>query len=377
MVMEQDLDFPAARDRSVHDAGHIPRRPSVCLITSLAIADFIDPELTAEATRRVMPGNVGILTIVAELREQGYEPDVVNLDRLFLEFRRRRGTETPAPNGGADDVQSQDEPEHLFSFVMQRLRLLHHDIFGFSTICSSYPLTLRLAEQVKRLNPDALVVLGGPQASVADVSTLEAFDFVDFVVRGEADRTFPALLDVLSGVDRTTTLEDISGITFRRRGEVVRNPNAAVVQDLDTLPMPAFDLDEDIRNRGSVYLEIGRGCPFACTFCSTNDFFRRRFRLRSAQRTMLDMAQIRQAHGIRSFSFIHDMYTVDRRRVVEFCEALLASGEKVTWACSARTDCVDDELIELMARAGCRGIFFGIETGSDRLQKVIKKRLDL
>jgi B12 binding domain len=195
--MKQDLESPAARDRRVHEASYDPKRRglSVCLITSLAIADFVDPELTAEGAKRVMPGNVGILTLVAELREQGYEPDVVNLDRLFLEFRRHRAAETPSPGGGTYDIEPQKEPGDLFSFVMQRLRSLSHDVFGFSTICSSYPLTLRLAQQVKRLNPNACVVLGGPQASVVDVSTLEAFDFVDIVVRGEADRTFPLAVD--------------------------------------------------------------------------------------------------------------------------------------------------------------------------------------
>jgi len=74
---------------------------------------------------------------------------------------------------------------------------------------------------------------------------------------------------------------------------------------------------------------------------------------------------------------VHDMFTVDRKRVVAFCEALLESKEEFFWGCSARTDCVDEELIELMSKAGCRGIFFGIETGSRRMQKIIDKGLEL
>jgi hypothetical protein len=89
------------------------------------------------------------------------------------------------------------------------------------------------------------------------------------------------------------------------------------------------------------------------------------------------MTQLRDAYGIRHFSFVHDMYTVNRKKVVEFCQALLERGEDFGWTCSARTDCVDDELLALMAKAGCKGIFFGIETGSPRLQRVINKKLDL
>ncbi|HYX68999.1 MAG TPA: radical SAM protein, partial [Terriglobales bacterium] len=147
--------------------------------------------------------------------------------------------------------------------------------------------------------------------------------------------------------------------------------------DLDSLPFPAFHLFPDVRFCRHFPLELGRGCPFACTFCSTNDFFRRRFRLKSPAQMIVDMRRVKQTYGISSFELVHDMFTVDRKRVVEFCEALLESKEEFTWGSSARTDCIDEELIALMARAGCRGIFFGIESGSPRMQKIIDKGLDL
>jgi hypothetical protein len=90
-----------------------------------------------------------------------------------------------------------------------------------------------------------------------------------------------------------------------------------------------------------------------------------------------DIVSLKNEYGLGYFSLVHDMYTIDLKKVVAFCDAVLESGEKFTWGCSARTDCIDDELLELMARAGCTGIFFGIETGSQRLQHVINKKLDL
>jgi hypothetical protein len=89
------------------------------------------------------------------------------------------------------------------------------------------------------------------------------------------------------------------------------------------------------------------------------------------------MRFIAAKYAIRDFQLTHDMFTVDKRRVAAFCEAMLASGENFTWSCSARTDCVDENLLDLMARAGCRGIFFGIETGSQRMQNIIDKHLDV
>jgi radical SAM superfamily enzyme YgiQ (UPF0313 family) len=187
---------------------------------------------------------------------------------------------------------------------------------------------------------------------------MRAFPFIDIVVRGEAEQTLPELVDTLAGHG---SCAGIPGLTFRQNGEqdgrIVRNPDGSVILDLDSLPFPAFHLFPDVRFCRHFPLELGRGCPFACTFCSTNDFFRRRFRLKSPAHMIAEMRRVKQTYGINSFELVHDMFTVDRKRVVEFCEALLQSEEKFHWGCSARTDCVDEELISLMAQAGCRGIF--------------------
>jgi radical SAM superfamily enzyme YgiQ (UPF0313 family) len=331
----------------------------VCLISPPTATELDDRELAeTEAVRLIADAApAGILTLAAVLEQKDIFPRIYNLNRLYYEYLRNGENRTD-----------------FCGFVARKLEGESFDVFGFGTICSTYPLTIRIAREVKRGHPEATIVLGGPQASVVDVQTLRAFEFVDYVVRGEAENTFPELLRALGGGGR---LDPIPGITFRRRGDVVRNPNAPVIADLDELPLPAYHLYPELKDCRYVPLELGRGCPFACTFCSTNDFFRRRFRLKSPERVIEQMSTIQRLYGIREFDLVHDMFTVDRKRVVAFCEALLACGERFVWGCSARTDCVDEELIALMARAGCRSIFFGIETGSARLQRVIDKNLDL
>jgi len=343
---------------------------SICLVTALTVSDFIDPDLTAGANSNT-GAQLGVLTLAALLRRENYDPFIVNLDDLFLEFVRL-DTTRPSINRDAGVAPLQPS-ESFYSFVVRHLPAQSFDVVGLSSICGSYPLTLRLAQEIRRTNPQAKIILGGPQASVVDVATLNAFPCVDIIVRGEADDTFPSLLRLLE----TEAWQTVLGITFRRDDHVIRNPNAPVVENLDRLPLPAFDLDLRLKDRGGVHLEIGRGCPFACTFCSTNDFFRRNFRLKSPSRMIADIASLKNEYGLGYFSLVHDMYTIDRKKVVAFCDAILESGETFTWGCSARTDCIDDDLLELMARAGCTGIFFGIETGSQRLQHVINKKLDL
>jgi len=305
---------------------------------------------------------VGILSLAAVLETQGLKPEVVDLNRVYYEWLQ-------------DSNRGQCKPETDFCrFAGAWFADRHFDFFGLSTVCSSYPLTIRIAAELKRLHPQSAIGLGGPQASVVDVSTMRAYPFIDLVVRGEAEQSLPALLDALAA---RSSFAAVPGITFRQGGEVLRTPDAPLILDLDSLPFPAFHLHPDISFCRHFPLELGRGCPFSCTFCSTNDFFRRRFRLKSPAQMIADMRRVKETYGIDSFELVHDMFTVDRKRVVAFCEALLACDDKFTWGCSARTDCIDDELIELLASAGCRGIFFGIETGSSRMQKVIDKGLDL
>ena len=187
--------------------------------------------------------------------------------------------------------------------------------------------------------------------------------------------SFPALLDALSA---GSTAGPLLGVTHRIFGRVVREDDAPLIADLDTIPTPAFDLYFDPRRPvPDLPVEVGRGCPYGCTFCSTNDFFRRRFRLRSPQAFVAELDALRRRWNARRFEFVHDMFTVDRKRVLELCASLERMTPSVEWYCSGRTDRVDPELLDRMWSAGCRGIFYGVESGSAAVQITIGKRLSL
>jgi radical SAM superfamily enzyme YgiQ (UPF0313 family) len=331
---------------------------NVCLVTAPTAAEFRAPEeFGSELVRDLCAEpQLGILSLAAVLELRGKAPHIADLNRIYFDYVRA------------------GEPDANFAAAAAGLIVQHDsDVYGFGSICSGYPLTLRIAEAVKARRPGATVLVGGPQASVVDVQTLAAFPFVDLILRGEAEESLPLLLDELAAGGR---FDRVPGLTYRDGCEARRNANGPVIADLDALPSPAYHLTGELQGASRATLELGRGCPFACTFCSTNDFFRRSFRLRSPQRVLRDMRSIAAVHGIRNFELVHDMFTIDRRRVEEFCHAMIASGDGFTWACSARTDRIDEELLDLMRRAGCRSIFFGVETGSARMQRIIDKHLD-
>ena len=320
-------------------------------------------ELGSAAVRQaaLLP-QLGVLAVAALLERCGDTPVLVDANAEYMRF--------------ADAVATSARPDQMDGFAQvlaERAVQSHADVYGLSTICSTFPLTLRVARAIKQMRPGAMVLLGGPQVSVVDAEVMEAFPFIDFVLRGEVEHSLPLFYQRLTS---DYSFADVPGLTYRDGGTVRRTSNPPLVEDLDALPQAAYHLSSYLHGMPSASIELGRGCPFACTFCSTNDFFRRRFRLRSPQNVLAEMRSVSERYGVHHFELVHDMFTVDRKRVVAFCEAMAASGDNFTWDCSARTDCVDEDLLQQMAESGCRGVFFGIESGSTRMQRLIDKDLD-
>ena len=255
------------------------------------------------------------------------------------------------------------------------LRILerHPDVVGFTALGCNFNCVVKVADHIKRLVPELPVLLGGPHATILHREILERFSSFDLVVRNEAEQTLPPLLNRLARMD----IGDLPGVSYRNRyGELICNPGSPIIEDLDQLPVPAYDC-YPIRELelAGIRVEAGRGCPFSCTFCSTASFFGRSYRLKSTARLLAEMDGLNSIYGFNVFKLNHDLFTVNRKKVVEFCHAMLERN--YTWSCSARVDCVDPELLELMWEAGCRDIYFGIEAGSARMQAISRKRLDL
>lgn|GEM_PF-926938 len=262
----------------------------------------------------------------------------------------------------------------LYERAAHDLLAARPDAVGFTALGCSFLFALNVAALLKRRAPDLPVLLGGPHATMLHRQILERFTQFDIVVRHEADEIFPA---VLANLERRSFVE-IPGLSWRgaRAQGLHFNEGKPIVHDLDRLPItsydhyPVADLGLDL-----LRIEAGRGCPFMCTFCSTATFFQRSFRLKSAARLVSELDRLHARYGFSDFKLDHDLFTVNRRKILEFCEAVAGRGYR--WRASARVDCVDAELLNKMAAAGCVGLYFGIETGSARMQQIAKKRLDL
>ena len=250
---------------------------------------------------------------------------------------------------------------------------------GFSTWCDSFPISLLLAEEIKRIDPDIRVIFGGPQASILAEDTMAKHPAIDFVLKGEADHTLPRLISRLMNVDEAYA-ESIPGLVYRDLStkEVISDSPGEIVKDLDKLPIPVY---EKIFQKSKVRIDAGRGCPYPCTYCTTNQFFSKKYRVKSPGRIIAEMEYCHQELGITGMGISHDMFTLNKTFMADFSAQLISRNKsskvRFTWTCSARTDCVTEDMMDAMKESGCNAIFFGIESGSAKIQKEIRKNLDI
>ena len=317
------------------------------------VDNMILPEAGSLATMDVHP-HLGLLALAAAAEREGHTVEIIDPKRLV-----RDGTVHYAADA--------------YREVAERILACAPDAVGFTALGCSLLFAVRVAAQLKACRGGLPILIGGPHATMLHRELLERYPQFDVVVRYEADETFPAVLARLAGRD----FDAIPGISWRTRDGTLRETaGAPKIDDLDTLPLTDYDhypvaaLGLDL-----LRIEAGRGCPFACTFCSTAGFFQRSFRLKSAPRLVDELDRLHALYGCRDFKLDHDMFTTNKRKVSAFCEAVAGRGYR--WSASARVDCVDEALLDTMAAAGCVNLYFGIETGSPRMQTIAAKKLDL
>src|SRR5579885_752870 len=246
------------------------------------------------------------------------------------------------------------------------------DIYGISSICSNLPMALWIAKEIKAYKPKSTVILGGPQPSSVPDLLLERFDFIDLVVIGEGEKTLEDLVRLDFDPDKYA---EIPGIAYRAGGEIKRSAARPLVENMDELPFPDYSLinceDYEPHQIGAfkAHVEVGRGCPYNCTFCSTAIMWEKNFRVKSPRRIMDEMELLRREYGFTVFNFIHDNFTTSKEFVDRFCDFMMSENAAgLKWSASSRADCLTVERLERMHQAGLASLFFGIETGSPRMQ---------
>ncbi|MCL4552133.1 MAG: B12-binding domain-containing radical SAM protein, partial [Candidatus Marsarchaeota archaeon] len=278
-------------------------------------------------------------------------------------------------------IYNQDVHHYPDAHLTEKLDTEHFDIVGVGIIAGYYQYRrlLGLSNAINAAKNRPYYILGGHGPSPEPEYFLRKTG-ADAVVIGEGEET---VLDLLEAQASHRSLETVPGVAFRDGDRVVVNNRRPLIADVDTVPLPAYDLfpinyyrllrDPNCSVTDFVMpILTGRGCTFKCTFCYRMD---EGFRPRSNEAIIEEIRFLQQNYGITYFGFSDELLMSSVQRTTSLCEDFLRSGLKFKWACNGRLNYASRELLELMKRSGCVFINYGIEAMDDQVLKKMHKGL--
>ncbi|OPZ04500.1 MAG: coproporphyrinogen III oxidase [candidate division BRC1 bacterium ADurb.BinA292] len=273
------------------------------------------------------------------------------------------------------EVRLTDYPGEQWGWdrLEQDLREFQPDAILLSITTPSLDQDMEAAALAKRVDPKIVTMAKGAHFNTRDVQTLEQYAALDVVFRGEYEQTCAELA-------RGAAPASILGITWRDTdGAVQRNGDRPFTDDLDAIPFPARHLTHNELYIRPDTMEVqttiitNRGCPFHCIYCLANQVSGTKNRYRSVENVVAEIRQCVERHGIRNFLFRSDLFTQNKKWVIELCQAIIEAGLDIQWASNSRVDTVNPEVLGWMRKAGCWIIALGVESGDqetlDRIQK--------
>ena len=254
---------------------------------------------------------------------------------------------------------------------------------GLVGIHGTTPISHCIAQCVeiaKDTCPHAKVVVGGPHATLLPREVLASMPQVDYILRGEAEFTMKALVEKLEQAGTVCDATEIPGIGFRLGDKLLVSPQIPRIENLDSLPLPAYDLLPmhcyfETGTEGRIFTMMSsRGCPHNCIFCCEPVLYGRKYRTRSPQSVVDEMRVLSETFGIDHIIFYDAEFTANAGRVERICQSIIENSVDLSWRVRARADSVDARLMKMMKSAGCSSISFGVETRSQRLLDTLNKR---
>jgi len=292
--------------------------------------------------------SLGLGYLAAVLEKNQYEVDVIDCQALKLSY------------------------EKFKSQISKR----QPNIVGVTSTITTYKSALHIAKIAKEVCPKCLTVLGGPHVTFWDEKTLQECASVDIVVRKEGENT---MLELAERVEAGKDYYDVLGITCRKDGKIVKNPDRAYIENLDDIPFPARHLwpNEFLQKYGIFPLVTSRGCVNWCSFCSEVRMHGRKYRVRSPKNVVDELEFLQNTYAAEHFAFCDATFTVDQDRTEELCEEIRKRKLKIKWTCETRVDKVTKELLLKMREAGCIAVWFGVESGSQNVLDTMRKGISV
>lgn len=267
--------------------------------------------------------------------------------------------------------------------IIKNIRKFEPDVVGLSITTFTINESLALAKLIKHWNKDIKIVAGGAHPTLFPQQILESPD-IDAVVIGEGELTMKEYVNILKSEGN---LRKVNGLAYKKEGRLIINSPREHVKNLDKLKFPAWHLlkikdypeFQISTNLVSPVMNIcsSRGCPYQCLYCSSPTIWGRNWRGMSGKRIVSEIQALIKKYNINSIKFHEDHFTLNRNRVIDFCKELAKKGINIEWQCEARVNNVDPEMLKKMKKAGCKIVWFGIESGSQKILDFYRKDTNL
>ncbi len=300
---------------------------------------------TEEEEKGVFPP-LGVAYIAAVLRMYGHESQIIDME--------------------AENLTSSE--------VISRISEFEPDVVGLSFVTAGYKNFIALSSKIRdELNIKA-IISGGPHISAQPE---DAIPYSDIGVIGEGEYT---TLEILNTLRMKDNLRQVKGIIFKDKEQIIKTPPRPPIENIDEIPFPARDLlNMELYgdNKGSIM--TSRSCPFNCIFCASRQIFGRGFRARSAKNVVDEIELLITKYNVEKLRILDDMFTFDKKRVFEICEIIKERNIKVRWELTngTRVNSVTPELLKAMKEAGLYRVYYGIESGSPKVLKALRKGITL
>ncbi len=251
-------------------------------------------------------------------------------------------------------------------------------VVGITCLTPRFPITIDIAAECKRINPDVIIVVGGPHVTGLPRFILKS-PVIDYAVVSEGEEAF---LELINNLAANKPVEQIANLICRYDGVVKINPVRPLIANLDTLPFPAWDLlmldryvDPAFYEGPHLGLMSGRGCPYECYFCASRVVWGRRVRYRSPANMLAEIEEAIDKYHIREFMFYDDTFTLHRKNILEFCEVVITRHLDIRFYAQVRVDTIDLKIVEKLKAAGCFAVAIGVESGNEAILKTMGKHL--
>ena len=275
------------------------------------------------------------------------------------------------------------EAENLtFRGILKRIKKFRCNFVGITSTTVAFHKSLGLAKKIKRFNKEIFVAIGGPHVSAVPEITMN-FDCFNVGVIGEGEYTF---LELVQRLSNNKEYENINGIVYQKKRKIVMTNPRKHIENLDELPYPSRELlpnknlytppPMNYLKKPVLSIVTSRGCPNRCTFCD-HGVFGYKFRSHSAKRIIEEIKMLIKDYNAKEISIVDDTFTVDNKRVFELCRLLKQNKINIPWNARVSENTVTKKMLKAMKDSGCWYIEMGIETGSPRVLKDIKKETTL